>query len=480
MTNDNYSIYHEQLVGSENEEKLLMTLFALYKNARILEKNNPHYERNLIQLVDLINQVCEEEYETIIKIINNHFFINKKFVRFDGSALIQAEHVLSEWEKMNIGGIMFTRDVNTHHLNMFLHFLISPDAQLSDPETLAKHIEKITEGNIVLLLTDDIEEEKDQTTEEQRRELRKTAKGLFFKAISTVEDIIVKSAQGRDLNISQTKRVVHSLVDHLEQDMSSLLELTALNDFDDYTCAHSTNVCIYSLTQGVRLGMDRARLSQLGFSALFHDIGKIKLSHDLICKPEAFDVNDWKQMQQHPLMGAKTILRNFKIDDHTARAACAAFEHHINIDYTGYPRLSKRQPLNLFSKIITISDVFDALTSGRVYIKKKISPDQVLKKMRLDMRNKFDPFLLKLFHSIIGIYPAGTLVLLSTDEIAIVLANNDEMDRPMVNLIGNRNGLLDEPVWVDLSKPENYHRTIIRLVEPEKYGLNLRDFILKD
>ena len=72
MTDDRYSTYHEHLVGSENEEKLLMTLFALYKNARILEKNNPHYERNLNQLVDLINLVCEEEYETVIKIINNH------------------------------------------------------------------------------------------------------------------------------------------------------------------------------------------------------------------------------------------------------------------------------------------------------------------------------------------------------------------------------------------------------------------------
>jgi len=96
------------------------------------------------------------------------------------------------------------------------------------------------------------------------------------------------------------------------------------------------------------------------------------------------------------------------------------------------------------------------------------------------MKNKFDPFLLKLFHSVIGIYPAGTLVLLSTDEIALVLANNDEMDRPMINIVGNKNGLLETPVWADLSKPENYHRTIISLIEPEKYGLNLRDFILMD
>jgi HD-GYP domain-containing protein (c-di-GMP phosphodiesterase class II) len=233
---------------------------------------------------------------------------------------------------------------------------------------------------------------------------------------------------------------------------------------------------------GIRLGLDRARLSQLGLTALFHDIGKVKLPKDIITKPDAFDENDWIQMQRHPLLGAKTILRNLKLDAHNVRAAVGAFEHHINQDFTGYPLLRhKKRPTNLFSKIIAIVDSFDALSSGRIYLKKSIPPDEVVKKMRYQMKIKFDPFLLKLFNNIIGIYPAGSLVLLTTDEIALILTNNDiDRARPYVKIVGNRSGLLDKPIWVDLSQEGQEHRKLTRMLDPSRYGLDVKDFVLQD
>ncbi|MFQ6007757.1 MAG: HD-GYP domain-containing protein, partial [Candidatus Zixiibacteriota bacterium] len=184
----------------------------------------------------------------------------------------------------------------------------------------------------------------------------------------------------------------------------------------------------------------------------------------------------------HPQFGAKTILRNLKFEIHTARAARSAFEHHINADFTGYPTLRyQKRPHNLFSQIISIADTFDALTSGRVYLKKAIPPDQVLKKMHYQMKVKFNPLLLKIFNDIIGIYPAGTLVLLTTDEIALVLTNNDkDKARPYVKIIGNKEGLLETPQWDDLSLPEHTHRRIVRMIDPSRYGLDIRDFILSD
>jgi len=275
---------------------------------------------------------------------------------------------------------------------------------------------------------------------------------------------------------------VHNLIDHISRDESSLIELAAIKDYDDYTYAHSTNVCIYSLTLGVRLKMDRARLSQLGFAALFHDVGKVKLPSDLIKKPDAYDENDWLQMQQHPLLGAKTILRNMKLELHTARGARGAFEHHINQDFTGYPKLKyKKRQTNLFSKIIAIADSFDALTSGRIYVKKSIPPDEVLKKMHYQMAVKYDPFLLKIFTNIVGIYPAGSLVLLSTEELALILTNNkDDPAKPCVKLLGDKEKLFEEPVWADLSLPEHTARNIVRMVDPARYGLQVKDFILGD
>jgi HD-GYP domain-containing protein (c-di-GMP phosphodiesterase class II) len=300
--------------------------------------------------------------------------------------------------------------------------------------------------------------------------------------MESVQEVIVNAGQNQEINVAKTKRVVHSLIDHITRDEQSMIELTSIRDYDDYTYAHSINVTIYALTVGVRMGMDRGRLSQLGFAALFHDVGKVKLPTDLIRKPDAYDENDWVQMQMHPNLGAKTVLRNLEFNQHTARAARAAFEHHINSDFTGYPRLHyRRREPNLFSQIISIVDSFDALVSGRIYIKKAIPPDQVLKKMRYQMNDKFQPFLLKLFNDIIGIYPAGTLVLLSTEEIALILTNNQqEPSRPYVKIVGNRQGLLEAAVWVDLNQVEHADRRIVRRIEPEHYGLRIKDFVLAD
>ncbi|MEE8149392.1 MAG: hypothetical protein V3T75_02955, partial [candidate division Zixibacteria bacterium] len=139
------------------------------------------------------------------------------------------------------------------------------------------------------------------------------------------------------------------------------------------------------------------------------------------------------------------------------------------------------RPTNLFSKIIAIADSFDALTSGRIYVKKPIPPDEVLKKMHYQMAVKYDPFLLKIFTNIVGIYPAGSLVLLSTEELALILTNNkDNPSKPCVKLLGDKEKLFEEPVWADLSLPEHAERNIVRMVDPARYGLQVKDFILGD
>jgi HD-GYP domain-containing protein (c-di-GMP phosphodiesterase class II) len=352
-------------------------------------------------------------------------------------------------------------------------------------ESVSRESEALKElqlPSVTLLSAQELSVAKPRVSQEVRQQLRVSARKHFFRAMTVVEDNMANIARGKEIDVSRTKRIVRSLIDHVMSDDQSLLELAAIKNFDDYTYAHCTNVCVYALTMGVRLDLDRSRLSQLGFGALFHDVGKVKLPIDLIRKPDAFDENDWIQMKQHPLLGAKTILRHLSLDTTTARAARVALEHHINSDFTGYPLLKyrERRP-NLFSKIVAIVDTFDAMTSGRVYIKEPIPPDKVLQKMHYQMKVKFDPFLLKIFTNIIGIYPAGTLVLLNTDELALVLTNKEsDNSRPYVKIIGNKQGLLSTPEWADLSQEDHAHRSVVRMVDPSRYGLNLSDFVLDD
>jgi HD-GYP domain-containing protein (c-di-GMP phosphodiesterase class II) len=471
----------QRTLAGKTEEQLLNLFFVLYKTSRILEQNNETFMKQLDNFMSLFHAATAERPELIIKTVGGHYFVGDRMVRFNDQGLSGAADIVSEWKKMGLGGVCFDADIGPDEIAGFFKFISSVKPDDNNLESVVQRLNSAGLMQIRLLSTQE-EDEESPVTEEERQKFRQMARTTFFKAMSTVQEVVASARDGEDINVAKTKRVVHGLIDHITRDEQSLIELTAIRDFDDYTYIHSTNVTIYALTIGIRMELDRARLSQLGFSALFHDVGKVRLPQDLIRKPDAFDENDWVQMQRHPLLGAKTILRNLKLDTHTARAARTAFEHHINNDFTGYPTLHyDRRPPNLFSRIVSVVDTFDALTSGRVYLRNNLTPDAVLKKMRFQMKAKFDPFLLKIFNDIIGIYPAGSLVLLTTDEIALVLTNNEnEPLRPYVKIVGDRGGLIPEPIWADLSQAEHAHRKLVRQIDPERYSLNIRDFVLDD
>lgn len=471
-----------RILGGKNEEKLLNSFFVLYKTARLVEKSNASFKKQSDVFYESFKTATQQFGDVEVKLVAGRYFINEMMVRFDEKGLSGAESVVAEWRKVGIGGVRFFQNTSKTDVENFFIFMASVKPNAENVDAVIKRLKNENMASVQLLSLAELQKEHSQLSEEVRKQFRQAARKTFFRAMSVAQDFMVSVAKGQEVSATKTKRVVHSLIDHITRDESSLVELAAIKDYDDYTYAHSTNVCIYSLTLGVRIGMDRARLSQLGFAALFHDVGKVKLPQDLIRKPDAFDENDWIQMQQHPLLGAKTILRNMKLDLHTARCARGAFEHHINNDFTGYPQLKyKKRITNLFAKIIAIVDSFDALTSGRLYVKKAIPPDEVLKKMHYQMSVKFDPFLLKVFTNVVGIYPAGSLVLLNTEELALILTNNEkDPAAPYIKIVGNKDGLHKDPVWVDLSLPENADRKIVRMVDPSRYGLQVRDFILGD
>jgi HD-GYP domain-containing protein (c-di-GMP phosphodiesterase class II) len=468
-----------EMAGRE-EHEMINLLFILFKTAQYVDANNSGYLTQSAKYCVAFRRMADAQGKISIKVIDGRIFVCDKLVRFDSDGMVRAKSITDQWHQLGIGGIVFDDSLDNRQIDKFVHLLATLKINESNREQVVQRLIDLGIEGVTLLAVED-NSHKPILTEERRVLLRRTARANFFRAISVVEDVMVRAAQDKEIDLGKAKRVVHSLIDQLTEDETSLIELTSIRDFDEYTYAHSTNVCVYALTIGVRLGLDKNRLSQLGFSALFHDIGKIKLPGDLIRKPDAYDENDWLQMQRHPILGAKTILRNMRHDYHTARAAVTAFEHHINEDLTGYPVLRKKESTNLFSKIIAIADSFDAMSSGRVYIKKAISPDEVLRKMMYQMTVKFDAFILKLFVNIIGIYPAGTLLLLSTDELAVVAANNaGDLSRPQVRILGNRSGPYAQPININLSLGENDNRKIIRIIDPAQYNIDIKNIILSD
>jgi len=281
------------------------------------------------------------------------------------------------------------------------------------------------------------------------------------------------------------KRAVQAIVDQVLADESSLVGLSTLRDYDDYTFTHSVNVCIFSIALGKKLGLTKLQLYDLGMAALFHDVGKARVPLEVLNKEGSLDDEDWRVMQAHPWLGVLTLFGLRGYGEVPYRSMITAYEHHMKRDLTGYPKSLRPRTPSIFSRIIAVADGFDAGTSRRVYNTNPLQPDSVLHEMLNSPRRGLDPVVVKAFINLLGIYPAGTMVILDTYELAIVTAANadvSEVHRPMVRIISDQGGSITFPGFLsnlaDKDAAGTPLRTIIKVTDPGKYGIRVSDYFV--
>jgi HD-GYP domain-containing protein (c-di-GMP phosphodiesterase class II) len=289
---------------------------------------------------------------------------------------------------------------------------------------------------------------------------------------------------GKGVSVRRVKRAVQQIVDQVLNNETSIIGMTVMRDYDQYTFGHSVNVCIFSIALGKKLSIPRADLYELGMGALMHDLGKVKMPIEVTTKTDRLDDAEWMMIREHPTEGLLALMELRGLGELPLRAMLMAYEHHMKIDQTGYPTsIRPRQP-SLFSRIVAIADGFDAGTSRRSYQSNPWLPDQVLREMRDNPGRGFDPLLVKAFISMTGFYPVGSVVILDSYELAVVVApstNPDRANQPVVRVIFDDLGLpVDPPRTLDLTELDPATgapvRTIIKTTDPEMYGIDVRDY----
>jgi HD-GYP domain-containing protein (c-di-GMP phosphodiesterase class II) len=313
-------------------------------------------------------------------------------------------------------------------------------------------------------------------------DIRKVVKKTYFNAVSYSKGIINKLKSGEKISLKKAKRVVESMVDLLLEEESLLLGMTAIKDYDEYTYHHSVNVSVLSVALGQKLGLSRKALTELGLVALFHDLGKMEIPNEILNKPSSFTDEEWTIVRKHPYWGAKASLKLKGFDLTSIKSAIVAFEHHLNYDLSGYPAVRNKTDLDFFSRIVTIADQYDAMTSSRVYSRTPLKPDKALSVMVDRAGKMIDPVLLKVFVNMVGVYPIGTLVFLDTREMGLVYESNPLYhDRPRVLVIVDGKGNKVEGYVVDLSEKDQqgkFNRKIFKTLDPNKYKINLSEYLL--
>lgn len=238
-------------------------------------------------------------------------------------------------------------------------------------------------------------------------------------------------------------RDLHSQIKN-NNDLISLL--SDVYTYDNYIFTHSFNVTLYSLAIGMELGLNQKELETLGLGAVFHDVGKMKIPTEVLFKPGKLSEEEFQQIKQHPQDGFD-ILRH--VQTIPLIVAHCAFQHHERLNGSGYPRKIKGSDIHYFAKIIAVADVFDAVTSDRVY-RGAMLPHNGLEILFAGAGTLFDKEIVQAFRQAVAIYPVGLTVELSDGRKGVVSKQNKHMsDRPVIRIL-EENGEAVTPYELDL------------------------------
>ncbi len=270
-----------------------------------------------------------------------------------------------------------------------------------------------------------------------------------------------ETSRGRKVlsNTDRLRDVISNIVDEILHNRNTMVNIVDIRTYDDYTFSHSINVAVLSCVIGTVLGLSYRALNNLTLGALMHDIGKVFIDKRIINKPGKLTPEELEQAKRHSLLGYNYLCANKSIPE---EARLVALMHHEQFCGNGYPSGLSGSQINLFSRIVCIADVYDALVSDRPY-RRAMLPSDAVEYIMCGYNTMFDPDIVSAFTKRVAPYPIGTCVRLSTGEVGVVVNNFDtNCLRPRIRLIQD-NKPTDE--YINLAQDfSKLHVTILEIV----------------
>ncbi|HHL40845.1 MAG TPA: HD-GYP domain-containing protein [Deltaproteobacteria bacterium] len=300
-----------------------------------------------------------------------------------------------------------------------------------------------------------------------------TARTIREEAVGLVREFMEEARSGRAIDTYKVQLTVEDMVDSIFRNHAALTSLARLKSFDEYTFVHSVNVAILAISVGRYADLSRYEIFELGMGAILHDIGKTRLPERLLNKPTILNDEEFREMKRHPELGVELLEAS---KDITETALDVANHHHERHNGSGYPGNLRGDDIHPFTRIVSVADVYDAMTSKRVY-QRRYTPHETLRTMFRNRGKHFDPETVDTLVRCLGIFPIGSLVTLNTGEIAMVKSfDRREMLRPRVIILYDMDWkpLLSRRE-VDLRKRDDLR--ITGFVDPGQFGFNVDDIL---
>ncbi|MBI5328459.1 MAG: HD domain-containing protein [Deltaproteobacteria bacterium] len=433
----------------ENIDTILKNINSGIKGKKLYPVGHPAIAASMTKSYQALSELLKT---------NNRIFVGmaKNVLVFEETPLMDAEKKLGELihqiNQREIEGIIFEKGLAQKEFFSFIDVLSEENA-LKGKELQ----DMMASKNILHISIKSI----------QKRSILDT----YNDAVSAIKEIMNEIRMGKIPQSKEIIRLTDEMTGLVLTNRDAMVGLSMIKNYDNYLFNHSVNVSILSIALAKNMNYQKADMHIVGTGGLLHDVGKTGIAEDIIRKPARLSGEEWETVKQHPVLGSKITE---KMDGLTRLVGRIVYEHHMRYDHLGYPHTeSTLHPLGM---IVTIADAYDALTTLRVY-QRPSHPVEAVKVMNNLSGKHFDPNMLKAFVSMLGFYPIGTVVRLSTNNIGIVTKVNPANNlAPTVKIVFGEDGKqIDKPYEIDLSKGSGTH-AIVASIDPLTKGFDVGQF----
>jgi putative nucleotidyltransferase with HDIG domain len=444
---------------SKSPDELVRRLAAGLRAAELYAPQHPLVQRSVQALASATAACLADAAHIVIGFVGDDVVVNDTRL---GKGSLSLTGFVRGLRDREIEKITIHRGVTRQELDAFLAELaVKRAAQPLQERLAAKGIRRVTIGRLAL------EEAADAQVGIE------AARRVYASAVTSAETLWDQARAGDKPDPETARKIIDSLASIVNRDRTSLMALTALKKYDNYTFTHMVNVAALAMAQARALNLDGPLLREFGFAALMHDIGKVNTPREVLNKPGKLTASEFKVMKQHVIDGAHILRRTPEMP---ALAPIVAFEHHLKQDLSGYPENIGHRKLNLCTMIVSIADVFDALRSHRPY-REGLATARIRSIMNEQGNPAFNQVLLRRFVNLMGLFPIGTIVRLNTEEVGVVTAEHpDDPFRPQVKIVYDSRGEQLEAgvlanTWERDTRGE-FPRAVVESVDPDSVELD--------
>ncbi|OJT22748.1 hypothetical protein BO221_21540 [Archangium sp. Cb G35] len=394
---------------------LVSGLYMLIRSVKMYDPENSVFEKPLLQLQDIVNQIISKEGRLELVGVKDSFYLNNMLVKVDLNSIDNQRYLLGEMRAKDVGGISLNKLVTVPDLKNFIWIFSKDQSASVDEEGLAGR--KLLNMKVTRFskLKEKLNRDELANPDDQKVDRKKYAMTVYSRAVFFLTKYLESVQAGKPMNTAKALRIVQDFVDISYEQKTHFLGMTTLKKSEvDYLVYHQVNVCLMSVVFGMELGLTKAQLRDLGYTALFHDAGMATLPEELSTKKGALSSEEKALIQKAPLISIRNILMEKGFTRSTLLRVVTTFEHKADFgtavrDGRGnIEMIIPKTNLGVYAKILAICDAYDALTSRRPY-RDAYGPEVALMLMWTEMRHKFDPELLQVFMRVMAIQPVKVL-----------------------------------------------------------------------